>query len=1165
MNIFFGRTPLLGLSILVVLLSGCETLPSSRADEASTASQEVVAEQKPSVERPSKPSPQQSMDRLMRELEGKPPLPSDTQGASSSSEGANEGARSAAEFLSGDAEDRSSVGGCDHPTLPQWVRQRSPLAGVGGPSSSREGAEAHAKVDVVKQLELSITGEDTFVEQESTGGEFQYDVRSTVVERVNIRLTGLGITKVFQDPCDHQFYALAILDRSMAENGWRTDLSALDSQADAFRNHIATHTQKGEAFSLLLAQYRLMEVAETGCQLERRLAYLTGVQASGLSCAGMVKQSLNAYESLLGSLQVKTSGDGQQAVDGPALPNPLMVQVLAGDTPVSRVPVQFTVTQGQIDVPHTAWTDAQGNAQVVARYSVETEEPARIEAHVLLEQVTHEYPEVLKQQVLKRHPQFTARFQVLPPVYHLMDTLNDLGKDAKVFHTKADDLLARGESLRAMVPLHQLMEVQNMWVKNADRLGSLSPDTPLPQAGIGDADSTNEQLEALINALRIEVAGNRQQAIAGPHLPEPLVVRVLAGDRPVSQVPVTFQAEGGSVEVEAGFETNAQGEARAKVHHREGQDAGTVVVARVALEQFLHDAPSILQERLRQRSEELTTRFVVLPPVYHLLTHSQQLAGEGDTLHSKIQTAHIEGDVFLLMDALSELHVVQTEWDQVVERLRDRHPASAESAKSPGDADDTLHDLERLVSSFEFRVVKGNEQHAVLGRPLKDSLEAQLVAHMAGKEVAVSQVPVTFEFDQGKGDVDSHVSTSLDGHVHAIVHRVEPAAGKNDTEAIVLVRLDVDNLGQSLPATFRERLHKHLHEQVLRFRIIPPRGCVSMSPFDGPLYELACDLVKQVNISVGKPTIVRGFVERGTRQRHPLSARIEEALEAGLTLTQQLQVLHLADSANASTSFNGAVEVSGVYEQYREGLLVKAELIRLADHVTEAASETTIPRAALPKTGLSPLSLPGSSTSDLPLVPAHSEYSTHDEWVTAFWQHHNPQATFQTWIKPEEPDYREHEHATFSFKTEQDCYLWVFNIGASGTGAVLLPNKLRPDPRHILIRDSDGWVSIPSPGEQFNLSIGPPFGIERVKTLCTTRPVAMLPSHVFQSLQLPYFEFSRNNQRFRDVGVAHAGRVALKPSEWSEAHTKVKTLPKGQHETQGMRGLRGLGLDQTKR
>ena len=967
MNIFFSRTPLLRLSILVVLLSGCEMAPSPRADEAPSASQKVVAELNPSVAQQSIPSPQQSMARLMRELEGKPPLPSDTREGSSSSEDTAEGVRSANEFPTGDAEERSSAGGCEHPTLPTWVRQRSPLAGVGGPSTSREEAEAHAKVDVVKQLELSITGEDIFVEQESTGGEFQYDVRSKVVERVNIRLTGLGIKTVFQDPCDHQFYALAILDRSAAENRWRTDLSALDSQADAFRNHIATYTQKGEAFSLLLAQYRLMEVAETGSQLERRLAYLTGSQLQGPSRAGAVKQSLNAYESLLGSLQVKTSGDGQQAVNGPALPNPLMVQVLAGDTPVPRVPVEFTVTQGRIDVPHTAWTDAQGKAQVVARYSVEIEEPARIEARVLLDQVTHEYPEALKQQVLKRSPQFTARFQVLPPVYHL-------------------------------------------------------------------------------------------------------------------------------------------------------------------------------------------------------LTHSQQLVSEGDTLHSRIQTAHKEGDVFLLMGALSELHAVQTEWDQVMERLRDRHPASAESAKSPGDAEDTLHDLERLISSFEFRVVKGNEQHAVLGRPLEDSLKAQLVVNMAGKEVPVSQVPVMFEFDQGKGDVDTHVSTSLDGHALAIVHRVEPAGGKNGTEAIVVARLDVTNLGQSLSATFRERLHNHLHEQVLRFRIIPPRGCVSLSPFDAPLYELACDLVRQVNSSVGKPTIVRGFVERGSRQRHPLSDRIEEALVAGLTLTQQLQVLQLADSGSASTSHRGEVEVSGVYEQYGDGLLVKAALTRLNDHGTEAASETTIPRDALPKTGLNSVTRPSSSHTTIELVPNHSQFTTHNEWMTAFWQHDNPQASFQTWIKPKEPNYREGEKASFLFKTERDCYLWVFNIGASGTGAVLLPNKYRPDAQQTLIRASDGWVPVPGPADNFALPIGPPFGIERIKTICTTRPVSILSNHVFQNLQsqLPLFLFSEVDHRYRDVGVAPTGPVALKSEEWSEAHTKVVTLPKGQHTTRGMRGLRGLGLDQKK-
>ena len=218
----------------------------------------------------------------------------------------------------------------------------------------------------------------------------------------------------------------------------------------------------------------------------------------------------------------------------------------------------------------------------------------------------------------------------------------------------------------------------------------------------------------------------------------------------------------------------------------------------------------------------------------------------------------------------------------------------------------------------------------------------------------------------------------------------------------------------------------------------------------------------------GNPRSFAVLLSVSRARPHPLSARIEEALKAGLALTDQLHVLELPTSGNASIAHDAEVEVSGVYELYRGNLLVKATLTRLTDHGLESASETTIPRAAVPRKDFQSLR---SSTHDLSVLPKHSDSATHDEWVEALWHYHNPEHEFRTWIKPQKSVYQDNENAVFFFKTERDCYLWVFTIDVAGTGAVLLPNTYRQDLRQTLVQADEGWVSIPGPADQFTLPI----------------------------------------------------------------------------------------------
>ena len=891
------------------------------------------------------------MERLIREMEGKPPLPSQEESGD---------ALRPAEGVPRPAVPVPAVSAGDCP--PVWWQRAEPsrfLGGIGGPAESREAAEAQARLDIAKSIEVGLSGTDTIQERETSDKGYEYSVESETVERVNLVLTGFSIPHV--GTCGSQWYARARLNRAEAENAWRADLRGLEAEANALRTSIGDQ-ETHDVFALLSAHYRLAVVLETMNQIARRLPRLTGKPESGSIPHRDVKPARQAYESLIRSLRVeRVDGDNQQAVAQSALPKPFVVRVLAAgerSLPVAGVPVRFTVVRGtgKIEVTPTARTGTDGKAEAMGRYSNPAEDNALIEARVLLDQMDGHYP---------------------------------------------------------------------------------------------------DQLKGLI----------------------------------------------------------------------------------------------------RQQQEHLTVRFHVRPPVYHLVADVDGLNARADTLRADVRTARAGEDVSGVMQALSRLHEVQVERAPLVERLRSLHPAWVDVGSEAGSGESALRELERLVSSFALRMVKGDNQQAVLARALEDPLKVRLEADLTGKAVPVPGVPVRFAFERGTGDVAPGLdATDRDGYAHARVHRVDPAVHATDIEeAVMTARLDVAGFDRILPASVRDRFRKHADAQTVRFRIGTPFPCQSRDPFDSPLYELACDLVRKIDHSVGKPTIVRGFVERESRESHPLSVRIEEGLKAGLALTDQLRVLGVPISGNSSMVPDAEVEVSGVYELYRDNLLVKATLARLSDHGLESAGEVTIPRAALPSKDLQSLR---PSTTGSSVIPNLSDSTTHDEWVETFWHAHNPAREFRTWIKPQQIVYQDRENAAFFFKTERDCYLWVFALDVAGNGAVLLPNKYRQDLRQTLVRAGEEWVPIPGPADPFTLPVSPPFGGERIKTVCTTQPTNLVPLDSIRDSRSPMFVFSRDNQRFRAVGVG----PVLNPGEWSEAHTMFSTIPKGRHETRGQRGLERRGF-----
>lgn len=1136
-----------------VSLGGCETGESPRVHDVAPPSGTAVV--KPpalssdtAARQPSdRSSPQASMDRLMREMDGVSPSPEES--------------GVAVRHPDDRPQPHASASGSTGPCPPKWFRRGEASGfryGLGESAESRQSAEQEARLDVAKGLEVAISGQDTVQARETADEGFKYSVDSTITERVNLSLTGLSITE--SGTCGRQWYARAALDQATAATAWRSDLRQLGEKAKALSRHVSTHAQNKTAFARLLAQYRLAVVLGTASAIERRLPYLTG-KSESTTLAGDAQDAKQHYETVLRSFQVKLSGNDQQAVEGPRLPKPFVVQVLAGEDPVAGVPVRFTVTQGTIDVLDTAMTDQAGNASVRGHYPKSTEDDAsaKIDVEVRLDrmitQTTNEDLSSLKQALEQKQKSLTGHFQVRPPVFHLRKEALRMVGEAEKWGDAIQDRRTTGNVLGVMKAMTDLYTVQKKGKPVVERLLRLHSASGKDVEALGVPEATREALESVLRSLEVKrVSGDDQQAVEGPKLPEPFVVQVLAGTDPVAGVPVEFEVQKGNMTVPSSKKTDKNGKVEAEGRYPtplENDDAARIE-AKVPLHEITKEYPEALKQAVEGKQKALTVAFSVKSPVFHLRDEALRKAGKAKELEGKIrehETKRNVPDVLGAMKAMAELYEVQKEGEKVVERLLRLHSASGTDVEALRKPEETYHELDLLVSSFQFTLVEGDQQRAELDRPLNNPLKARLVAKLGENDVPVADVPVRFTFDQDSGTVEPRsVLTDEDGYVRAVVRRVEPGNG-NHVDTFITASPDVS--GQWLPKKFRDRLK----ENALRFRVTRPRRCKSADPFRGPLYKLACDLVKGANDSVGKVTVVRGFVERTSGDRYPLSNHIEEALKDGLTLSKQVKVLEPLTPADAVPPRDPDAEVSGQYGADARSLRVHAKLSRLTTQgkENESVAEVAIPLNDVPRTGQSAFP---SSAHDLPMVPDPSSFATHEEWVETFWTHRNPRAKFQTWIKSDKTRYQEGNLATFSFKTDRDCHLWVFVVDVKGLVLMLLPNYDHQDPLRVY-----AGKKIPIPDPRGLFTIRPPFGVDRVKTVCTTRHIDVVASGHIGTLTKdnPLFVFPSDKK-----GKAESlTGVTLDPGEWSEAHTTVTTLPKGQTVTRGERGLQDLGLVST--
>ncbi|MBI4715668.1 MAG: DUF4384 domain-containing protein [Nitrospirae bacterium] len=176
-------------------------------------------------------------------------------------------------------------------TPPSWVIDRtSPrhpepfyMTGVGMSPKNFDEAEDRARIDLVKQIEVELTGEETAIQMEAgRSGEAGYLVeeRSTVSSRITaktrIQIAGLRIGERWRDEARGGYYALATLDRDTASRQMVLQISEARSTADGLIQKAREAESAGDRYPALQRYRRAHEVLEEVRPLLTRYRVIAG-------------------------------------------------------------------------------------------------------------------------------------------------------------------------------------------------------------------------------------------------------------------------------------------------------------------------------------------------------------------------------------------------------------------------------------------------------------------------------------------------------------------------------------------------------------------------------------------------------------------------------------------------------------------------------------------------------------------------------------------------------------------------------------------------------------------------------------------------------------------------------------------------------------------------
>ena len=279
------------------------------------------------------------------------------------------------------------------------------------------------------------------------------------------------------------------------------------------------------------------------------------------------------------------------------------------------------------------------------------------------------------------------------------------------------------------------------------------------------------------------------------------------------------------------------------------------------------------------------------------------------------------------------------------------------------------------------------------------------------------------------------------------------------------------------------------------------------------------------------------FREVRTGKLFPLSQDLTSKLRSLLADVDGI-VLHGADPRSRAAFPNGCRSIdpgyclTGLYDLGAEGVRITATLRDSQSGRVVSSGHVVVGRKHINAGHLNVLASAGNGPLSIGEDLSPSGYRLAVDRLLLIAPSTPP---FQVEVWTEKGAYHIGETVTFLFRSSQDAYLTLLDVGTSGQLRVLFPNGFQ---RNNFV--SAGRVyTVPSESAGFRIRIEGPGGLERIKAIASARPSSFIAADAMQEVYPIPWDNGPGRRTFLEAVVK------LDEQPWAEAQTALNIAQPG--------------------
>ena len=455
--------------------------------------------------------------------------------------------------------------------------------------------------------------------------------------------------------------------------------------------------------------------------------------------------------------------------------------------------------------------------------------------------------------------------------------------------------------------------------------------------------------------------------------------------------------------------------------------------------------------------------------------------------------------------------------------------------------------VKRIAQNLNIDKVSGDRQIVKTQIGVTEPLVAKVFLLTQEDDTPVSNIPVTFKYQKGKGELEKEKTSGSDGTVQTTVHKI---ASYKEANHIIIVQLDYASILSKIDGGFAEKLLSPLKTKSAKFNYAiqtPKWGSNKSQAWKESIIELINQIIS--NIPPGKEPVLGVIPFKDLRYNRvtPFSRILNEDIKTILAQAQDLKLNEIKievdkQSGEIAEDNNLDYYVTGSYRMEKAGLEIRSLLINTQTHNIQSSANIVIDRKEL---NSDDLALFDTMSEDFKSAQIKKSYQEHLEKLVAA-KPDKSSFNVDTWT--DKKDYEINEKIVFYVKSDKNGYLTMLDVGPNGDITVIFPNKFHRD---NLIRAGVTY-QVPSPNYGFEFDVRGPAGLERIKAIVTLNKVPLLKI----DLDKGFYSLKRGtNHGSRTIQALSKQVESVESLTWSEAYSEIFIFRKSEKYIRGSRKI----------